>query len=76
VLVLPSEKDECVPPYINQEQKLRNWRQACPEGKFSGFSGLVPGANHSVEQPQAQEWLADRVCRFLKELAQPAIKVE
>lgn len=72
VLVLPSEKDECVPPYIRQDRKLRSWREACPEGKFSDLSGLVPGANHSVEQPEAQQWLTDRVCRFLQGLDQPS----
>ena len=29
---------------------------------------LIPGANHTVKQPVAQQWMNDRVARFLADV--------
>ncbi|ERS99090.1 uncharacterized protein SPSK_04438 [Sporothrix schenckii 1099-18] len=68
VLVLPSEKDECVPKTIDVPKNVARWKSFCPPGVFSEFSGSIPGASHAVEQPDAQLWVADRVTKFLKSL--------
>ncbi|CAK7270724.1 hypothetical protein SEPCBS57363_004244 [Sporothrix epigloea] len=68
VLVLPSEKDEFVPKSIDVPKHVARWKTFCPPGVFSEFSGSIPDANHTVEPPQSQAWMADRVTSFLKSL--------
>ncbi|KAM5345372.1 hypothetical protein ACJ41O_011234 [Fusarium nematophilum] len=63
VLVLHSEKDEYVPDRIDQAAKNKQYREANPV--VSPLSGLIPGASHTVDQPEAQEWLSKRVLEFL-----------
>lgn len=65
VLVLPSEKDEYVPQTIDVVANIARWKTFCAPGIYSDLSGLIPGAGHSVEQADAQLWMADRVIRFL-----------
>jgi Protein of unknown function (DUF1749) len=66
VLVLPSANDEFVPEHIDKAALLEKWMALCP--KISRLSALIPGANHSVDDAGAQDWLADRVVRFLERL--------
>ncbi|CAK7227336.1 hypothetical protein SBRCBS47491_006534 [Sporothrix bragantina] len=68
VLVLPSEKDECVPKTIDVPKNVARWKTFCPPGVFSEFSGSIPGAGHTVEPAESQAWMADRVTSFLKSL--------
>ncbi|EFX03823.1 duf1749 domain containing protein [Grosmannia clavigera kw1407] len=68
VLVLPSGKDEYVPQTIDVPANIARWKTFCATGIYSDLSGLIPGASHSVEQPDSQLWMADRVIRFLASL--------
>jgi hypothetical protein len=65
---VPSEKDECVPAEIDVMRMVRKWKNFCKPGIASELSGLIPGANHRVDNDVGQEWLVDRVARFLAEL--------
>ncbi|KAK3302201.1 uncharacterized protein B0T15DRAFT_542245 [Chaetomium strumarium] len=65
VLILPSEKDEWVPPQIDVVGLVNRWKRFCKPGVASECSGLIPGANHRVENADGQHWLAERVARFL-----------
>lgn len=64
VLVLHSAKDEYIPPFVNQEEMNKRYRAQNP--LVSELSGLIPGAGHGVDEPEAQEWLAKTVIEFLK----------
>jgi hypothetical protein len=68
ILIVPCAQDELVPPVINREQLLARWIESCPLGMASEFSGLIPGADHAVSQPQAQSWLSNVVVKFLETL--------
>ena len=68
VLIVPSEKDEHVPGHIDVPGLVSKWTAACKPGVASGLSGLIVGANHRVEYAEGQDWLSDRVARFLKEV--------
>ncbi|EAQ91032.1 hypothetical protein CHGG_02967 [Chaetomium globosum CBS 148.51] len=65
VLIVPSEKDEWVPAEIDVMGLVKKWKSFCRPGIASELSGLIPGANHRVDNDAGQEWLADRVARFL-----------
>jgi len=67
VLIVPSEKDEHVPRHIDVPKLVGRWTAACKPGVASKLSGLIVGANHRVEYPEGQQWLAERVVRFLRE---------
>ncbi|KAI5459859.1 hypothetical protein BGZ63DRAFT_415318 [Mariannaea sp. PMI_226] len=64
VLVMHSGNDEYVPQRVDQDASNRRYQAASPF--VSPLSGLIPGANHAVEQPEAQQWFAVRVAEFLK----------
>lgn len=64
VLVLHSEKDEFVPPRVDQAALNRKYQAASPF--VSPLSGLIPGTGHTVLQEEAREWLAKRVIEFLR----------
>ncbi|KAH6604284.1 hypothetical protein Trco_007730 [Trichoderma cornu-damae] len=66
VLVLHSEKDEFVPPKVDQAALNKKFQQASPF--VSSLSGLIPETGHTVLQEEAQEWLAERVIDFLRTL--------
>lgn len=68
VLILPSEKDEWVPADVDVGAMVNRWKSFCKPGIASELSGLTPGANHRVEDAAGQEWLIDRVARFLAEI--------
>ncbi|KAK0646509.1 hypothetical protein B0T16DRAFT_458422 [Cercophora newfieldiana] len=68
VLILPSGADEFVPAAVDVPGMVEKWKGFCRPGMASDLSGLIPGANHRADDAQAQEWLADRVARFLEGL--------
>lgn len=66
VLVLHSGKDEFVPPNVDQLALNKKYQEA--SALVSPLSGLVPNANHTVDDDDAREWLAARVGEFLETL--------
>jgi pimeloyl-ACP methyl ester carboxylesterase len=65
VLIAYSERDQCVPASVDKAALVAKWRAVNPEF-VSELSGVIPGASHSVDEEDAQEWLAERVARFLE----------
>lgn len=65
---MPSGNDEYVPESVDLDKLLAKWKSVCPAA--SALSALIPDANHTVDPPSSQEWLAERVIRFLKSLEQ------
>jgi hypothetical protein len=65
LLILPAGDDEMVPPKVDRKGLLGRWCAACREGVASDLSGLIPGADHAVSNPEAQKWVAERVGEFL-----------
>jgi hypothetical protein len=68
VLILPSEKDEWVPPGVDVIGLVNRWKSFCKPGIASELSGLIPGAIHQVDDAAAQQWMAERVVGFLAEI--------
>lgn len=68
ILIVPSGKDEYVPASVDFAKLLAKWKSVCPVA--SDLSALIPEANHTVDPPSSQEWLAERVTRFLGGLEQ------
>lgn len=66
VLVLHSEKDEFVPPKVDQAAMNKKFQAA--SSFVSPLSGLIPGTGHTVLGEEAREWLAARVIQFLRTL--------
>ncbi|PFH60915.1 hypothetical protein XA68_10113 [Ophiocordyceps unilateralis] len=66
VLVLHSERDEFVPPNIDQAALNAKYRSA--NALVSPLSGLIPGTGHTVLEEEARQWLARRVEQFLRTL--------
>ncbi|KAH6890516.1 hypothetical protein B0T10DRAFT_605996 [Thelonectria olida] len=66
VLVLHSGDDEYVPEKVDQAASNKRYQAA--SSLVSPLSGLIPGASHTVDEPEAQEWFAKRVGEFLKTL--------
>lgn len=64
--MLHSGNDEYVPDEV--DQAVANKRYQAASSFVSPLSGLIPGASHTVDQPEAQEWFAKRVGEFLKTL--------
>ncbi|KAJ4304345.1 hypothetical protein N0V88_001958 [Collariella sp. IMI 366227] len=68
VLIMPSEKDEWVSPRLDVLDLVEKWVSFCKPGIASELSGLIPGANHRVDNEDGQSWLADCVARFLADI--------
>ncbi|KAL2271593.1 hypothetical protein VTJ83DRAFT_964 [Remersonia thermophila] len=68
VLVVPSAKEEWVPASLDVPAMVKRWKSFARPGIVSELSGMIPGANHRVDNDEGQEWLADRVARFLHEV--------
>ena len=68
VLIVPSAEDEHVPKSIDVGGMVQRWKSFCAPGIASELSGLIPKANHRVDNAEAQEWLAGRVVGFLTSL--------
>lgn len=65
ILIVLSDADEFVPASVDVSGQMGRWKSFCNPGIASDLSGLIPGANHRVDDSAAQDWLADRVARFL-----------
>lgn len=65
-MVVPSAEDQYVPKTVDFTNLLAKWKSFCPS--MSDLSGLIPGANHTVDAQKSQDWLGDRVASFLKSL--------
>ncbi|KAF4990659.1 hypothetical protein FGRMN_8331 [Fusarium graminum] len=65
VLVLHSAEDEYVPKRIDQAASNQKYKALNPV--VSHLSDLIPGASHTVDQPEAQEWLSKQVIAFLRD---------
>lgn len=66
-LMLHSSNDEAVAKTVDKTALIEKWQGIAKEGVISDLSGEIPGANHRVEDGEAQRWLAERVERFLRE---------
>lgn len=66
IMVVPSAEDQYVPETVNFEKLLAKWKSFCPS--MSDLSALIPGANHTVDAQESQDWLGSRVVSFLKSL--------
>lgn len=64
--MLYSAEDEHVPSHVDRDELVDSWKRV--GRNVHGLSGLIPGAGHTVKQPEAQRWLNDRVVRFLKDV--------
>lgn len=67
--MVPSAEDEHVPQGIDIPGLMSRWKKACRPGVWSELSGLIPGANHRVGNPEGREWLGGQVVKFLGELS-------
>ncbi|KAK4190044.1 hypothetical protein QBC35DRAFT_491156 [Podospora australis] len=74
-LILPSEKDEWVSDSLDVEAMIETWEdfysQAVTDGQKGSTawfeSGLIPGANHRVENnPEGEKFLCKRVKEFIE----------
>lgn len=69
VLIVPSGDEEYVPALIDVRGLVHRWKTFCKPGIASDLSGLIPGANHRVDNEEGQAWLAERVSGFLAGLS-------
>ncbi|KAI2615441.1 DUF1749-domain-containing protein [Hypoxylon sp. NC1633] len=68
ILILHSGNDEFVPSSIDKNALVQHWKTLCRPGIASEFSGTIPGACHRVEEPEAEEWIANTVVKFLRSI--------
>ncbi|KAI0902151.1 DUF1749-domain-containing protein [Annulohypoxylon nitens] len=68
ILILHSGKDEYIPPHVDKEALIQRWKSLCRPGIASELSSLIPGANHRVEEKEAEEWLVSTVVKFLQSI--------
>ncbi|GKT43694.1 UPF0619 GPI-anchored membrane protein [Colletotrichum spaethianum] len=66
VMALQSAEDEFVPAKIDKQALVDSWKKTSP--KVHELSGLIPGASHTVKNPDSQQWLAERVVQFLQQV--------
>ncbi|KAI1376787.1 DUF1749-domain-containing protein [Hypoxylon crocopeplum] len=66
ILILQSGSDEFVSSSVDKNVLVKHWRTLCQPGIASELSGAIPGAGHRVEEPEAEEWLANTVVKFLQ----------
>ncbi|KAF6836002.1 esterase lipase [Colletotrichum plurivorum] len=66
VLALHSAEDEFVPDHIDKQALIDSWKKASP--RVHERSGLIPGASHTVKNPESRAWLAERVVQFIQQL--------
>lgn len=55
MLIVPSGEDQYVPANVDVEKLVARWKSFCRPGVASEFSGLIPTANHTVDQPEGRE---------------------
>ena len=67
VLVLHSANDEYVPKSVSKMALVDRWTKFSEH--INNMSGLIPGAGHSVQEDEAQKWLAGHVVEFLSNIS-------
>ncbi|KAH7354110.1 dolichol-phosphate mannosyltransferase [Plectosphaerella cucumerina] len=65
-LALYSAEDEHVPASVDRQALVDSWKRL--GAHVHPLSDLIPGASHTVKEPAAQQWLNDRVARFLADV--------
>lgn len=65
-MILHSDMDRYVDPSVDKKAQIEGWKALCNPGIASDLSGVIPGAGHSVRQPEGEKWLVDTVVKFLK----------
>ncbi|KAK8114827.1 hypothetical protein PG999_006896 [Apiospora kogelbergensis] len=65
LLILHAALDRYIDPSVDKKAQIDDWKALCNPGVASDFSGVIPGAGHSVRQPEGEEWLVNTVVRFL-----------
>lgn len=65
-LVLHSGKDEYISDSIDQEAENRRYQRANP--LVSKLSCVVPNATHGLDEPESQQFVANKLVEFLKTL--------
>ncbi|KAI1168002.1 hypothetical protein F5B18DRAFT_342161 [Nemania serpens] len=68
LLILHSGDDEYVPKSVNKGDLINHWRELCRPGIASELSGIIPGARHRAEEPEAEVWLCNTVVKFLQSI--------
>jgi hypothetical protein len=68
LLVLQSGSDEFMPSTIDKKALIEGWKAMCRPGIASDLSDCIPGANHRVEQPEAEAWLKETVSKFIQSI--------
>ncbi|KAI1460621.1 DUF1749-domain-containing protein [Annulohypoxylon moriforme] len=68
ILILHSGNDEHVPASVDKNALVQRWKTLCQPGIASEFSGVIPGAGHRAEEPEAEEWLVNTVLKFLQSI--------
>ncbi|KAI2464182.1 DUF1749-domain-containing protein [Annulohypoxylon bovei var. microspora] len=68
ILILHSGNDEHVPDSVDKDSLVQHWKTLCQPGIASEFSGVIPGAGHRVEEPEAEQWLVSTVVKFLRSI--------
>ncbi|KAI2637302.1 duf1749 domain-containing protein [Xylaria nigripes] len=66
LLILHSGSDEYVMESVDKAGLVKSWKQLAWPGIVSELSGVIPGANHRVEDPEAEAWLCNTVIEFLQ----------
>ncbi|KAI0024974.1 hypothetical protein F4780DRAFT_486986 [Xylariomycetidae sp. FL0641] len=66
IMMLHSGNDEYVPQSVDKKGLIQRWRKMCRPGMASELSGVIPGADHRVEVPESEDWLANTVVKFLR----------
>ncbi|KAI3533399.1 hypothetical protein CMEL01_16081 [Colletotrichum melonis] len=66
VMVLHSAEDEFVPAKIDKQALIDLWKKT--NSNVHELSGLIPGASHTVKNPESQQWLAERVAQFIQQV--------
>lgn len=64
--MLHSAEDEHVPSHIDKEGIVEGWQKV--NSRMSPLSGVIPGANHTVDAEEARAWLAGTVIEFLADI--------
>ncbi|KAK6866154.1 hypothetical protein PG995_002682 [Apiospora arundinis] len=69
LLILHSAEDRYIDPSVDKKAQIEGWKALCIPGIVSDLSGVIPGAGHSVRQPEGEEWLVNTVVKFLTSTA-------
>lgn len=71
ILILLSAEDECTPPTAIKDFMIGSWQLALGSGnvRIAPDSGVIEGASHNVKEHRAQFNLAERVLKYMDQVA-------